>query len=137
MSIRENFLSLNDIIKQNKGFQFFDKNERLFELISVTEKWICVAEGFLGDKYQKRIIIKFIDEIDNQYTISNLTNETNNGDIFNFAYIEKDWDKLEYLTYSYVRHKQKKEYLTYIENALKNGNITEKEYQRVLYDMAL
>jgi len=141
--MRENYLSMSDISKMNPGFKFYTKNKYvLLELVSIEEKMIHVAHGILGDKYQKMITINVIDSNGNQYSDRNLTHEMNNGNIYTIAYIEKDWNKLDYVTIEYGKklksvtqpmeeetqsetkdtQKPQKLYEEYLEEAINNRN---------------
>lgn len=131
--MREKFLSLNDIKKQNIGFKFFTKNNfKHFELLSVEEKWIDVAHGILGDKRQKTITV--MDEEGEIFKEFNLTSETNGGNIYTIAYIEKDWDKLNFRTVESVVREKKEEYKGYLESFVKEGKMTELEMYKTLDD---
>lgn len=63
---------------------------------------------------------------------TNLTNKTNGGNIYNIAFIEKDWDKLDFRTVESVVREKKEEYKKYLEEMVQFGNITELEMYKIL-----
>ena len=131
--MREQFLSMNDIKKQKPGFKFFTKkNFTLLELLSVETKTIHVASGILGDTYQDVITIKAMDEKGEIYIENNLTNKLNGGNIYNIAYIEKDWDQLRFKTVNSVVKEKKKEYKGYFEEFVRDGKIAESDMFKFL-----
>jgi hypothetical protein len=129
--MREDFLSLNDISKNNIGFQFYFK-DIFYELVSVEKKMIPVAYGFLGDMYQQVTTITVMDKNGKMLKESNLTNKSNGGNIFNIAYIKKDWDKLDYKTVEAVERYRKSLYKEYLEDCFYMGKISELEMYKML-----
>ena len=133
--MREDFLSFDDISKKEVGFQFYNKNEELFELLLTKTKTIHVAHGILGDKYQDVTFIEVMDENGETYKTCNVLPETNGGNIYNIAYIEdEDWYKLSFKTVESVNKKRKDAYANYLKEELKAGNITELEMYKLLAD---
>lgn len=131
--MREKFLSFNQIRKREIGFKFYMKESKtLLELISVEEKWIDVAYGLFVDKRQKMITITVMNKHGDLMRECNLTSKKQGDTIYTIAHVERDWDKLDFMTVEAMEKEQKEEYKRYLESYVREGKMTELEMYKTL-----
>lgn len=86
-----NYISLEEIFKYGKGFEFYNKHNSKFVVHETKTKTHHIAHGILGDKYNDVDYITAVCENGKIFEFCSSTFNTIGNNIFNIRY-EKDDD---------------------------------------------